>query len=78
VFLSGAGAFIRLSKISQLGYNTEPMQIVGRIESVWRYPAKRMRGEELQHSDVAFAGMYGDRLYAFRSSGARKGISLSD
>jgi uncharacterized protein YcbX len=50
------------------------MQIVGRIESLWRYPVKSMRGQELQRAYVGFSGVYGDRLYAFRSSAAPKGF----
>ncbi len=48
------------------------MQIVGHVESLWRYPVKSMRGEELQQAYAGFAGIYGDRLYAFRSSAAPK------
>src|SRR6266478_5772180 len=50
------------------------MKVVGKIESLWRYPVKSMRGEELQEAFVGFPGVYGDRLYAFRSSGAPKGF----
>jgi uncharacterized protein YcbX len=50
------------------------MQTVGRVESLWRYPVKSMRGEELQQAFVGFPGIYGDRVYAFRSSGAPKGF----
>ncbi len=50
------------------------MKVVGRIESLWRYPVKSMRGEELREAFVGFAGVYGDRLYAFRSSAAPKGF----
>ncbi|MDQ6675829.1 MAG: MOSC domain-containing protein [Acidobacteriota bacterium] len=50
------------------------MQIVGRIESLWRYPVKSMRGEELQEAYLGFPGVYGDRLYAFRSSAAPAGF----
>jgi uncharacterized protein len=50
------------------------MQVVGHIESLWRYPVKSMRGEELQQAYVGFSGVYGDRLYAFRSSAAPKGF----
>ena len=32
------------------------MTVVGRIESLWRYPVKSMRGEQLQ---AAFAGFPG-------------------
>jgi len=50
------------------------MEIVGRVESLWRYPVKSMRGEELQEAFVGFPGVYGDRAYAFRSSAAPKGF----
>lgn len=49
------------------------MSVVGRVESLWRYPVKSMRGEQLRQAFVGFAGVYGDRFYAFVSSGARKG-----
>ena len=47
---------------------------VGKIESLWRYPVKSMRGEELQEAFVGFPGVYGDRLYAFQSSASPKGF----
>jgi uncharacterized protein YcbX len=50
------------------------MKVVGRVASLWRYPVKSMRGEELQEAFVGFPGVYGDRLYAFRSSAAPKGF----
>ena len=50
------------------------MSVVGKIESLWRYPVKSMRGEELQEAFVGFPGVYGDRLHAFRSSAASKGF----
>jgi uncharacterized protein YcbX len=50
------------------------MRIVGKIESLWRYPVKSMRGEELQEAFVGFPGVYGDRLHAFRSSAAPIGF----
>lgn len=50
------------------------MKVVGKIESLWRYPVKSMRGEELQEVFVGFPGVYGDRLRAFRSSAAPKGF----
>jgi uncharacterized protein YcbX len=50
------------------------MKLVGRVESLWRYPVKSMRGEELQEAFVGFPGVYGDRLYAFRNSAAPKGF----
>ena len=43
-------------------------------KALWRYPVKSMRGQELDTAYVGFAGVYGDRLYAFRSSVAPEGF----
>jgi MOSC domain-containing protein len=50
------------------------MTIVGKIESLWRYPVKSMRGEELDEAFAGFSGIYGDRLFAFESSASPKGF----
>ena len=50
------------------------MRIVGKVESVWRYPVKSMRGEELDKIFAGFSGIYGDRLFAFKSSASPKGF----
>ena len=50
------------------------MSIIGTVESLWRYPVKSMRGEELNEMFAGYAGVYGDRLFAFRSSASRKGL----
>ena len=50
------------------------MKTVGRVASLWRYPVKSMRGESLQQAFAGFAGVYGDRVYAFRSSAAPRGF----
>lgn len=50
------------------------MKTVGTVESLWRYPVKSMGGEALAESFIGFAGVYGDRCYAFRNSAARKGF----
>lgn len=50
------------------------MAIIGHVESLWRYPVKSMRGEEVQQAFVGFAGVYGDRLYAIHDGGALKGF----
>ena len=50
------------------------MAIVGRVESLWRYPVKSMRGEELPAAFVGYAGVYGDRLYAIRNASAPAGF----
>jgi uncharacterized protein YcbX len=44
------------------------------VESVWRYPVKSMRGEELSEIFAGYAGVYGDRLFAFTSSAGPKGF----
>ncbi len=36
---------------------------LGSIESIWRYPVKGMRGEEIPHVYAGFAGLMGDRVY---------------
>src|SRR5206468_1727269 len=50
------------------------MSIVGKIDSLWRYPVKSMRGEELDEAFAGFSGIYGDRLFAFESSASPKGF----
>ncbi len=50
------------------------MAVVGRVGSLWRYPVKSMRGEELPEAFLGFGGVYGDRVYAFRSPAAPKGF----
>jgi hypothetical protein len=50
------------------------MSIVGRVESLWRYPVKSMRGEQLEQSYLGFSGVYGDRLYAFHDKSAPQGF----
>lgn len=57
-----------------LGVENGEMTTVGTVESLWRYPVKSMRGEELPELFMGFSGMYGDRCYAVRSSAARKGF----
>ena len=50
------------------------MSLVGKVESLWRYPVKSMRGEELDEMFAGYAGVYGDRLFAFESSASPKGF----
>ncbi len=50
------------------------MSIIGKVDSLWRYPVKSMRGEELDEIFAGFSGIYGDRLFAFKSSASRKGF----
>jgi MOSC domain-containing protein len=50
------------------------MSIVGKVESLWRYPVKSMRGEELEEAFAGYPGMYGDRVFAFKSSASPAGF----
>jgi len=45
------------------------MSVIGKVESLWRYPVKSMRGEEL---DEAFAGYSGVLAIASSPSRARQ------
>lgn len=49
------------------------MELIGTVESLWRYPVKSMRGEALPEAFVGFPGVYGDRVYAFRNGAAPRG-----
>src|SRR5437588_2406110 len=50
------------------------MSLVGKVESLWRYPVKSMGVEELDEMFAGYAGVYGDRLFAFESSASPKGF----
>src|SRR5437899_3634652 len=50
------------------------MSRIGTVESLWRYPVKSMRGEELSEVFASYAGVYGDRLFAFESSASPRGF----
>src|SRR5436190_21258686 len=50
------------------------MSVIGQVESLWRYPVKSMRGEALAEAFVGFSGVYGDRLFAFKSVAAPAGF----
>src|ERR1041385_7333710 len=50
------------------------MSIVGKVDSLWRYPVKSMRGEELEEVFMGFSGVYGDRLFAFTSTACSTGF----
>jgi uncharacterized protein YcbX len=50
------------------------MSVIGTVESLWRYPVKSMRGEELDEMFAGYAGVYGDRVFAFISSASAKGF----
>ncbi|MGH7176778.1 MAG: MOSC domain-containing protein [Tepidisphaeraceae bacterium] len=50
------------------------MSAIATVKSLWRYPVKSMAGEELNAAFLGFAGIYGDRFFAFISSAAPKGF----
>src|SRR6266699_4538442 len=50
------------------------MSIVGKVDSLWRYPVKSMRGEELEEAFAGYPGVYGDRVFAFKSSASPAGF----
>jgi uncharacterized protein YcbX len=50
------------------------MNIIGKVDSLWRYPVKSMRGEELDEAFASYSGVYGDRIFAFRSSANHTGF----
>src|SRR5882724_9986664 len=50
------------------------MSVIGRVDSLWRYPVKSMRGEELDEAFAGYPGVYGDRLFAFKSSASPAGF----
>ena len=52
----------------------KPMSIIGKVDSLWRYPVKSMRGEELDETFAGYPGVYGDRVFAFKSSASPTGF----
>jgi len=50
------------------------MSVIGKVDSLWRYPVKSMRGESLDEAFLGFSGVYGDRLFAVKSSKSPKGF----
>lgn len=45
------------------------MAILGKIQTIARYPVKSMRGEELASTPVGLQGLPGDRMFAFVQEG---------
>ena len=50
------------------------MERIGTLETICRYPVKSMAGEELDEAFVGFAGIMGDRAYAFVRAPGPKGF----
>ena len=53
------------------------MSIIGKVDTLWRYPVKSMRGEELDQAFAGYSGVYGDRVFAFRSSAIPRDFRIS-
>lgn len=41
------------------------MDAIGLLETLWRYPVKSMKGEELAEGPITYTGLAGDRVWAF-------------
>src|SRR5437667_8660438 len=50
------------------------MSTIGKVDSLWRYPVKSMGGEELDETFAGYTGVYGDRVFAFKSSASPAGF----
>lgn len=47
---------------------------IGRVEAIFRYPVKSMRGERLEAANLGWHGVEGDRRLAFRRVDERSGM----
>jgi uncharacterized protein len=50
------------------------MELIGTVETICRYPVKSMAGEEVGQAFVGFAGLMGDRAFAFVRTSGPKGF----
>src|SRR5205807_7639672 len=50
------------------------MSTMGKVDSLWRYAVKSMRGEELDEAFAGYPGIYGDRVFAFKTSASPTGF----
>jgi uncharacterized protein len=50
------------------------MERIGTVGTICRYPVKSMAGEEVAHAFVGFAGLMGDRAFAFVRTSGPKGF----
>jgi uncharacterized protein len=53
------------------------MERIGTVETICRYPVKSMAGEEVAQAFVGFAGLMGDRAFAFVRTAGPKGFPLA-
>ena len=52
------------------------MRIIGKVDSLWRYPVKSMRGEELDEAFASYSGIYGDRVFGLQKFCESHGIPV--
>ena len=52
----------------------KPALEIGRVEAIFRYPVKSMRGERLERAELGWHGLEGDRRLAFRRLEDRSGF----
>jgi uncharacterized protein len=50
------------------------MSVIGQVDSLWRYPVKSMSGQAMEELFIGFSGVYGDRLFAFKTVAAPAGF----
>ena len=50
------------------------MERIGTVETICRYPVKSMAGEDVAQAFVGFAGLMGDRAFAFVRTPGPKGF----
>src|SRR5216683_405359 len=55
-----------------------PNATQGSVASLWRYPVKSMRGEELSTTEVTERGLIGDRAYALVDSADGKAATAKN
>lgn len=48
------------------------MKKIGKVETLWRYPVKSMRGEQMSEAFAGFSGFFGDRCYAIKDAATRR------
>lgn len=47
------------------------MDAIGQLETLWRYPVKSMKGEELADAPITYTGLQGDRVWGFLMPGKK-------
>jgi MOSC domain-containing protein len=52
--------------------------VLGSVQSLWRYPVKSMLGEELESTDVTERGLQGDRTFAIVDESSNKVASAKN